>query len=90
MILEKKPKFLRSLQATLLYIKQDKVTAAVKFEKELNDKFENLLSNPLMCRKSYHFEDEAYRDLIHTGYTIIYKVQEEKILILEIFKWQNR
>ncbi len=35
-------------------------------------------------------KDKAYRDLIHQGYTVIYKVEEEKILILEIFKWQQR
>lgn len=35
-------------------------------------------------------QDRAYRDMIYQGYTIIYKVEKEKILILEIFKWQNK
>jgi len=27
--------------------------------------------------------------MIYEGYTIIYKVESDKILILDIFKWQN-
>ncbi len=90
MIIEKKPKYAFGLLKVLKHIKQDKVTPTIKFEKELNEKFELLKSNPQMCRKSNYFDDEKYRDLIYGGYTIIYKTEEEKILILEIFKWQNR
>ena len=39
---------------------------------------------------SYYFDEKAYRDMIHQGYTIIYKVDKERIIILEIFKWQER
>ncbi len=41
-------------------------------------------------RAFFYMEDKAYRDMIYQGYTIIYKVEKEKILILEIFKWQNK
>ncbi len=90
MIIEKKPKYAFGLLEVLKYIKKDKTTPTIKFEKELNDKFELLKSNPQMYRKSNYFDDEKYRDLIYSGYTIIYKVEEDKIMILEIFKWQNR
>jgi len=90
MIIVKDEGYLEQLLHILLIIKKDKISAVVKFEKELNEKFELLKSNPQMCRKSNYFEDESYRDLIYCGYTVIYKVQEDKILILEIFKWQNR
>jgi len=36
------------------------------------------------------FRAKEYRDLIYEGYTVIYKVETDKILILDIFKWQNR
>jgi len=90
MIIEKKPKFVFTLAKILKYIKKDKINPARKFEKELNQKLNLLKQNPQMCRKSIYFEDESYRDLIYSGYTVVYKIETEKILILEIFKWQNR
>ncbi len=90
MIIEKKPKYIFGLLKILKYIAKDKKSSAEKFEKELNKMLMLLKDNPQMYRKSYYFDDERYRDFIYSGYTIIYKVEEEKILILEIFKWQNR
>ncbi len=90
MKIEKKLVFLKSLKRILLYIKIDKPTAASNFEKELNKRIKLLSHNPLMHRKSQSFDDEAYRDLIYKGYTIIYKVEGETIMILDIFKWQDR
>ncbi|MDF1874628.1 hypothetical protein JHD48_02640 [Sulfurimonas sp. SAG-AH-194-I05] len=43
-----------------------------------------------MCRPSIYFEDANYRDLIFKGYTVIYKVEDEEIKVLDIFKWQDR
>ena len=90
MRIEKKPKFLKELLCILRYIKKDKVSASIQFEKELNKKIKNLIDFPYQYRASYYFEDTSYRDLIHQGYTIIYKVEIERIVILEIFKWQDR
>lgn len=92
MKIEKKPKFSKSFANILFYISKDKKSAAIKFEQGLNKKILNLVSHPKKYRKSYYFEDESYRDLIYSGYTIIYKIDtlKDKILILEIFKWQNR
>jgi plasmid stabilization system protein ParE len=90
MIIEKKPKFLRALSSILYNISSDKKSAAKKFELELNNKIRNLVIFPYKFRASYYFDDESYRDLIYSGYTIIYKVEKEKISILEIFKWQER
>jgi len=82
--------FIQNLFEILYFIKNDSPRAAQKFEKELKDKFQVLKQNPYMYKQSIYFEDESYRDLIHKGYTIIYKIKKEKILILEIFKWQDR
>ena len=90
MTIEKKPKFLKKLFFVLRIIRQDKVSASIQFEKQLNKKIKNLVDFPYQCRASYYFDDKAYRDLIHQGYTIVYKVEQERIIILEIFKWQNR
>ncbi|MCX6052727.1 MAG: type II toxin-antitoxin system RelE/ParE family toxin [Campylobacterales bacterium] len=90
MIIEKKPKFIYGLMSILKFIKKDKISASKKFENELEKKIKNLVNFPNKFKQSTYFEDKAYRDLIHDGYTIIYKVEEEKITILEIFKWQER
>ncbi|MEA1982788.1 MAG: type II toxin-antitoxin system RelE/ParE family toxin [Campylobacterota bacterium] len=90
MIIVKDDVYLEQLFNILRTIKKDNKTPAIKFEKELSDKIELLKDNPQMCRQSNYFQSVDYRDLIYSGYTIIYKVEEEKILILEIFKWQSR
>jgi len=82
--------FQMQLFGILKFIAKDKKTAVKKFENELNRKITDLIHFPLKYRSSYYFEDDAYRDMVYNGYTIIYKVETEKILILEIFKWQNR
>ena len=82
--------FLEQFNTILTHISQDKKSTAYDFKKSMQKKFILLKAHPLMCRKSHYFEDTAYRDLIHHGYTVIYKVENEHILILEIFKWQNR
>ena len=83
-------KFSTQLLGILQYISKDKKSAAIKFAKDLNAILGALPNFPLKHRKSHYMDDEAYRDLIYKGYTVIYKVETDKILILEIFKWQNR
>jgi len=90
MKIEKKPKFTRGLVNILKFIAHDKLSASKKFEHELNRLIKNLIDNPYKMRASYYFEDKTYRDLIYQGYTVIYKIETEQILILEIFKWQEK
>lgn len=90
MTIERKPKYIYGLMNILTYIKNDKPLAAKKFENRLNEQICNLIDFPLKHRKSIYFDDENYRDLIYHGYTIVYKIENEKILILDIFKWQER
>ena len=80
----------RQLISILRNIAKDKVSAAKKFEKELDEKVRDLVHFPYKFHPSYYFEDKAYRDMVYQGYTIIYKVELEQILILEIFKWVDR
>jgi len=82
--------FLEQFNTILTHISKDKKYAAYTFKQSIQKKITLLKEQPLMCRKSYYFDDKSYRDLIHQGYTVIYKVENERIIILEIFKWQNR
>ena len=84
--------YVQRLQAILRYIALDNPPASLSFERELQAKLELVKTQPLMCRPSNYLNDEAYRDLIHQGYTLIYKIeaQAQAIMVLDIFKWQQR
>jgi len=90
MIIKFEDLFLEQLNTILTHIASDKKSAAHNFKRNLQKNIALLKEHPFMCRKSRYFEKEVYRDLICQGYTIIYKVEDARILILEIFKWQNR
>lgn len=82
--------FSKPLLQILTTISKDKKSAAIKFNKDLREKIDLLLNSPFMCRPSTYFEDTKYRDLVFKGYTVIYKVENNEIKVLDIFKWQNR
>jgi plasmid stabilization system protein ParE len=87
MNIEKKPKFVFALSRIVSYIATDKPSAAKKFENKLNSKIKQIPNFPYKYRTSIYFQDDRYRDLVYKGYTIIYKIQQETIIILDIFKW---
>jgi plasmid stabilization system protein ParE len=79
-------KFLNKFKNILAYIAKDKISASKKFREELNERLNELDHFPYKYRKSFYFNDENIRDLIFKGYTIIYKIEKDKIIILDIFK----
>ncbi|PLY10258.1 MAG: hypothetical protein C0628_09920 [Sulfurimonas sp.] len=46
----------------------------------------SLSQMPHRCRKSYYVEDEDTRDLIYKKYTIVFKIIEQNVHILTLFK----
>ena len=90
MKLIKTSKYQSQLLLTLKYIALDNPLAALSFERELNAKLSLISEQPLMCRPSHYIQQDEYRDLIHQGYTIIYKVEQDALVVLDIFKWQQR
>jgi len=72
------------------FIAEDKVSASHLFKKELKKKFELVVENPKMYRVSMYYENESYRDLVFMGYTAIYKIDDDVIRVLDIFKWVDR
>lgn len=84
-------KFTLQLQNILRFIAIDKRSAAIDFQHDIDAKLELLKTQPMMGRVSQYAEDEKVRDLIHSGYTIVYEIKDEQtIRILEIFKWQDK
>jgi plasmid stabilization system protein ParE len=90
MTIKKDKKYLLALFVIVRYIAKDKPSAAKLFVKELDKHILNLLQFPYKYRQSYYYEDEHYRDFTYKGYTIIYKITEEAIQILDIFKWVDK
>ena len=72
------------------YISKDKKTAALNFKNELQFKISKLPTFPKMYRKSNYADNENIRDLIFKGYTIVYEIKKNELLILDIFKWINK
>lgn len=79
-----------ALKDIVEYIAKDKVSASRLFKKELKEKFELVAENPKMYRASIYHKSEAYRDLVFMGYTAIYKIEDDVIKVLDIFKWVDK
>jgi len=86
------PFFVQEMIALLDVIAKDSPTCADAFENELRERLANLAHFPYKFRRSIHHDDEQIRDYIFKGYTIPYLVDEEKdqLVVLDIFKWQDR
>lgn len=85
MTIEYSPEFKKELKNIQIYISKDNTTASKKFIKDLKKQIEDILNMPYKYRPSYYHDDESVRDMIYKGYTIIYKIYDEYIKIVEIF-----
>lgn len=84
----RKRTYLHSLREILTYIVQDKKSAAIHFEQALNAKLSLLPESPKIYRASLYRDDPAYRDMTFMGYTVVYRISDEAIEVLDIFKWR--
>jgi len=80
------------LETIIFYIAKDSKQNAKKMKNIFQKKINNLSYMPYKFRQSYYYDNENIRDLIINGYTIPYQIDEEnnKILVLDIFKWEDR
>ena len=85
MEIKKSHLFKIQLQNILEHIAKDKIIAMQNFRKELNILINDLPNIPYKYRKSYYCDDEKVRDMIYKGYTVIYKIYDDYILMVEIF-----
>ena len=77
--------FKQQLRFIALTINKDKPKASIKFTKDLKKQIKDILNMPNKYRKSYYHNDENTRDMIFKGYTVIYKIYDDYINIVEIF-----
>lgn len=81
MKIEFRDSFVDKLNRQVLYISEDKPSAARKFKNDLLDKIKKLIDQPYKNRRSIYFENDQIRDLTFKGYTIVYKVDKLKNII---------
>jgi plasmid stabilization system protein ParE len=87
MNLEFLPAFVNRLEGFVEVIAEDKPSAARKLHKEIITACKEIHNFPYKHRKSIYFDDENIRDLVHKGFVIIYKIDEDTI---RVFAFINR
>ena len=85
MLIRRSELFKSQFQIILNYIASDKISAMLKFRKDLNIQIKDISSFPYKYKKSNYHNDENVREMTFRGYTIIYKIYDNYIQILEIF-----
>ena len=78
--------FQNALQEIYNYISTESNERAFSFCDELYNEISKLTFMPKRCRKSKLFDDENVRDLIFKGYVVPFKITDESIRILYIYK----
>ncbi len=67
----------------------DSVSRARKFKNDLLNRVKEIPENPFQYRKSIYFDSDDVRDLIFKGYTIVFRVAEDRIEVFGFIKYQN-
>ena len=79
-------RFIKALNDIESFIALDSLERAEKFKNDIIDKISSLDFMPKRCRKSTLANDESIRDLIFKGYIIVFKIQNDTIKVLYIYK----
>ena len=81
------PEAIEDLLNIKAYItEQDTLNKANHFISELKNNIKTLNEMPERCRKSYYIDDKDTHDFIYKKYTIVFKIIDNKVYILTIFK----
>ncbi|MDD0856439.1 type II toxin-antitoxin system RelE/ParE family toxin [Campylobacter magnus] len=79
-------RFIKALNDIESFIALDSLERAEKFKNDIIDKISSLDFMPKRCRKSTLANDESIRDLIFKGYIIVFKIENDTIKVLYIYK----
>ena len=89
MIIEYDENFSDKFKEIWDFVALDSQNRANDFKIQLKKQIENIPHFPYKFRRSRWFDNENIRDLIFKGYTIPYLILDDKIVILDIFKWNK-
>lgn len=79
-------RFIKALNDIESFIALESLERAEKFKNDIIDKISSLDFMPKRCRKSTLANDESIRDLIFKGYIIVFKIENDTIKVLYIYK----
>jgi len=74
--------FSEKLSDVVDFIAEDKPKAARKFKTNILKEINKLAKFPFQYKKSMYFENDLIRDMVFKGYTVIYRVNPEKNMLL--------
>ncbi len=85
----RRKEYTTALKSILSFIAKDSTNRALSFKNQLDNKINDLVNFPYKFRQSLYYDDKDIRDLIFKGYTVPYLIdnKNQKIIILDIFKW---
>jgi len=86
MIIEYSNRFKSEFFEIYKYIARDSYSAADRFKERIYLATKGLPNFPYKCRKSTKFNDKNIRDLVFERYVMPYFIEENRIIILGIFK----
>lgn len=80
------PKFEKETDNIINFIALDNITRALEFYNDLMAEIQKTKYMPYRFRKNQILDDENIRDLIFKGYVIPFKIEDDYIKILSIYK----
>lgn len=89
MKIETTTEFRKKVERQIQYISLDKPKAARNFKSAIFSEIKKLKEMPYKNKQSKFFDDENIRELIFRGYSIVYIVENEKIVVFGFHKWEN-
>jgi len=89
MRIETTTEFRAKLEKQIQYISLDKPKAAKNFKSAIFSQLKKLKEMPYKNKQSKFFDDKNIRELIYKGYSIIYVVEKERIVVFGFHKWEN-
>lgn len=81
----KSRRFDDELEAILDFIAQDNLSQALTFYHELILKIEGIVDFPKKYRRSKMSNDDDIREMVFAGYVVVYKIYNDKIIVIGIF-----
>lgn len=85
-------RYIKELKNILTFIAKDSLNSSRKFKNELDDKINKIPNYPQIYRKSLATDDENVKDLIFKGFVVVFRIKNDDIYILGIYKhnlWKN-
>lgn len=79
------PDAIEDLDNLFDYIAEDSVDHAMQFVLKIRERANNLAIDSKQGIEIPELDDERFREVYYKGYTIIYEIQEDSIIVHEVY-----